>query len=91
MNSIRLYKFKDSISRKMHFLGKESNLDILDDPIHSAFLDVEIITEYVISIPNANDFTCKDLSYKELLQLCSSAKETIEHYFIKNNNNYDMV
>lgn len=89
MNTIRLYKFKDSISRKIPFLSKESNLDTLNDPIHSKFLDIDIVTEYVINI--SNDFIYEELSYRELIRLCSSARETIEHYFIKNNNDYDLI
>ncbi|GAA5083382.1 hypothetical protein GCM10023210_01980 [Chryseobacterium ginsengisoli] len=89
MNTIRLYKFKDSISRKMQFLSKESNLDSLDDPIHSKLLDIEIVTEYIINI--SNDFIYEDLSYSELIHLCSSARKTIEHYFVKSNIDYDLI
>lgn len=89
MNTIRLYKFKDSITRKIPFLNKESNLDILDDPRQITMVDIQIVTEYVINISSA--FIYEDLSYKELIHLCSSAKQTIEHYFIKNNNGYDLI
>lgn len=89
MNTIRLYKFKDSITRKIPFLNKESNLDVLDDPRQITTLDIQIVTEYVINI--SSDFIYENLSYKELMHLCSSAKQTIEHYFIKNNNDYDLI
>ena len=89
MNTIRLYKFKDSIGRKIQLFSKESNLDPLYNHIDTNFLDIEIVTEYIITVPV--DFTYEELSYKELLGLCGSAKQTIEHYFIKNINDYDMV
>ena len=89
METIRLYKFKDSISKKMQFLNKESNLDDLDESMQTKLLDVEIVTEYVINI--SNDFIYENVSYKELIQLCSSARETIEHYFVKTNNDFDLI
>jgi hypothetical protein len=89
MGTIRLYKFKDSISRKMQFLNKESNLDDLDESIQTKLLDVEIVTEYVINI--SNDFIYENVSYKELIQLCSSADQTKEYYFVKNNRGYDLI
>ncbi|WP_172279018.1 hypothetical protein [Chryseobacterium sp. LAM-KRS1] len=52
-------------------------------------IEIQIVTEYVINISSA--FIYEDLSYKELIHLCSSAKQTIEHYFIKNNNDYDLI
>ncbi|GAA4161266.1 hypothetical protein GCM10022217_26690 [Chryseobacterium ginsenosidimutans] len=73
----------------MQFLNKESNLDDLSDSTQTKFLDVEIVTEYVINI--SNDFIYENVSYRELIQLCSSAKQTIEHYFVKTNNDFDLI
>ncbi|SDQ76234.1 hypothetical protein SAMN05421664_2496 [Chryseobacterium soldanellicola] len=89
MKTIRLYKFKDIISKKIPLFSKESSLNTLNELIYTELMDVEIVTEYIIN--TSNDFIFEEVSKSELLQLCSIAKETIEHYFVTTNNDYDLI
>jgi hypothetical protein len=89
MKTIRLYKFKDSISRKIPLFNKESSLSTLNDFMQTDLMDVEIVTEYIIN--TTDDYIFEDLSNTELLQLCAVARETIEHYFVTTNNDYDLI
>jgi hypothetical protein len=89
MKTIRLYKFKDSISRKMPLFSEQSNLNSLNDLMQSDLMDVEIVTEYIIDI--SDDVLVEKLQDSKLLELCNDAKETIEHYFVTTIDNYDLI
>ncbi|MDH6253485.1 hypothetical protein M2347_003212 [Chryseobacterium sp. H1D6B] len=89
MKTIHLYKFKDSISRKMPLFSEQSNLNSLNDLMQSDLMDVEIVTEYIIDI--SDDIPAEKLTHSALLELCTAAKETIEHYFVTTVDNYDVI
>lgn len=91
MKTIRLYKFKDSISQKKPLFKEDFSLNTLNDLMQINNMDVEVVTEYVIDI--SNDVNCDNLATSKLLSLCASARHTIEHYFMTTINtiDYDLI
>ncbi|MCJ7935901.1 MAG: heme oxygenase [Chryseobacterium sp.] len=89
MKTIHIFKFKDSITRKIPFFKEEHRLETLNDFIDFDLMDTEIVTEYIIEIHD--DFIFEDTSKDDLLLMCKNAKETIEHYFVVRLNDYDVI
>lgn len=89
MKIITLYKFKDSITRKIPLLKEKSLLRSLNDLMAIDLLDTEIITEYTIDV--ADDFNFEYYSNEELLELCKTSKSFIDHHFVTTLNDYDVI
>ncbi|ASW75803.1 heme oxygenase [Chryseobacterium piperi] len=89
MKTIQLYKFKDSVTKKIPLFKEDSSLNTLNDLMYTDLMDVEIVTEYIIDI--GDDFVFEDLQNSELLIVCTLARETIEHYFVTAISDYDLI
>lgn len=89
MKTITLYKFKDSITQKLPLLREKSLLNSLNDLMAIELLDTEIITEYTMDVPD--DFNFEYHSNEELLELCKTSKNFIDHHFVTTLNDYDVI
>lgn len=89
MKTVTLYKFKDSISKKMPLLPEKSLLSSLNDLMAIELLHTEIITEFTIDVPD--DFNFEYRSKEELLELCRTSQKFIEHHFVTTLNDYDVI
>ncbi|WP_110366619.1 heme oxygenase [Chryseobacterium sp. CBTAP 102] len=89
MKTIRLFQFKNSISRKLPFFKEECRLDNLNDLIAYDLMNTEKVTEFIIEVHD--DFIFEDTHKEDLLVMCQNAKEIIEHYFVTIMNDYDVI
>ncbi|MDP9955421.1 hypothetical protein J2X97_001058 [Epilithonimonas hungarica] len=89
MKTIKLYKFKDYISREMPFLGEKSILSSLNDLMAIDLIDTEKIAEYTVDVPD--DFSFENYSNEELMKLCEISRNVIDHHFITTLNDYDVI
>ncbi|MFP3835544.1 heme oxygenase [Chryseobacterium sp. SIMBA_028] len=89
MKTIHLFQFKNSISLKIPFFKEESKLDDLNDLMTYDLMNTEKVTEFIIEVHE--DFIFEDTSRESLLQMCKNAKEIIEHYFVTELNDYDVI
>ncbi|MFC4163553.1 hypothetical protein ACFOWU_07815 [Epilithonimonas zeae] len=89
MKTIILYKFKNSVTQKMPLLKEKSLLSSLNDLMAIDLLDTEIITEYTMDVPE--DFNFEYRSNEELLDLCKTSKNFIDHHFVTTLNDYDVI
>ncbi|UKB82069.1 heme oxygenase [Chryseobacterium sp. MEBOG06] len=89
MKTIHLFQFKNSFSRNIPFFKEECRLDNLNDLMTYDLMNTEKVTEFIIDIHD--DFIFEDTSRQDLLKMCKNAKETIEHYFVTDLNDYDVI
>ncbi|MDC8104488.1 heme oxygenase [Chryseobacterium sp. B21-037] len=89
MKTIILYKFKNSITRKMPLLKEKSMLSSFNDLMAIDLLDTEIITEYTIDVPD--DFNFEYHNDEELLELCKASQRFIDYHFITTLNDYYVI
>lgn len=89
MKTIKLYRFKDSVTQKMPLLRSKCMLTSLNDLMGIDIIDTEKITEYSIDVPD--DFDFENYDDDQLVQLCNDSKNVIEHHFITTLNDYDVI
>ena len=89
MRIVRLFKYKNSIHWKKPAFNEDSRLDSLNDFIMIDLLNIEIVYEFLINVPD--NFSSNGIMQRELAELCGKAKETIEHYFIPVGSNYGLI
>ncbi|MFZ4929369.1 heme oxygenase [Chryseobacterium phosphatilyticum] len=87
MKTIHLFRFNDSIFRKIPFFKEEHRLktDVTDIDL----MNIEIVTEYIIK--TYDDFSFDNTSGNDLLSMCKKAQKTIEHYFVIKLDHYDFI
>ncbi|MEG1589255.1 heme oxygenase [Chryseobacterium sp.] len=89
MKTINLYKFKDSISQKMPLVREKNLLSSLNELMTIGLINTEIITEYTIDVPD--NFNFEYYSNEELLKLCKTSPNGIDHHFVTILNDYDVI
>ncbi|MDW9383065.1 heme oxygenase [Chryseobacterium sp. JV558] len=89
MKTINLFKFKNSISRKLPFFKEECKLDNLNDLMVYDLMNTEKVTEFIIEVHD--DFIFEDTTREDILAMCSNAREVVEHYFATTMNDYDVI
>lgn len=87
MKTIHLFRFNDSIFRKIPFFKEENRLKT--DVTEIDLMNIEIVTEYIVK--THDDFSFDNASGKDLLSMCKKAQKTIEHYFVVGVNGYDVI
>ncbi|MGH1517071.1 heme oxygenase [Chryseobacterium sp. JK1] len=87
MKTIHLFRFNDSIFRKIPFFEEKHRLK--DDITEIDLLTIEIVTEYIVK--TQDDFNFDNTSGNDLLSMCKKAQKTIEHYFLVGVNGYDVI
>ena len=87
MKTLHLFRFNDSIFRKIPFFKEEHRLktDVADIDL----MNIEIITEYIVK--THDDFSFDNTSGNDLLSMCKKAQKTIEHYFVIKLDHYDFI
>ncbi|MDR6485662.1 MULTISPECIES: heme oxygenase [Chryseobacterium] len=87
MKTIHLFRFNDSIFRKIPFFKEEHRLKT--DVTEIDLMNIEIVTEYVVK--THDDFSFDNTSGNDLLSMCKKAQKTIEHYFVIRLDHYDFI
>ncbi|UTX49375.1 heme oxygenase [Chryseobacterium sp. MA9] len=87
MKTIHLFRFNNSIFRKIPFFKEEHRLK--SDMTDIDLMNIEIVTEYIVKAHD--DFTFENTSRNDLLSMCKKAQKTIEHYFVAGLNDYDFI
>ncbi|RLJ31690.1 hypothetical protein CLU97_1126 [Chryseobacterium sp. 7] len=87
MKTIHLFRFNDSIFRKIPFFKEEHRLKT--DVTEIDLMNIEIVTEYVVK--TYDDFSFDNTSGNDLLSMCKKAQKTIEHYFVIRLDHYDFI
>ncbi|SIS71214.1 hypothetical protein SAMN05421786_1011171 [Chryseobacterium ureilyticum] len=87
MKTIHLFRFNNSIFRKIPFFTEEHRLKT--DVIEIDLMNIEIVTEYIVK--THDDFIFDNTSVNDLLSMCKKAQKTIEHYFVLGVNGYDVI
>ncbi|PRB06057.1 heme oxygenase [Chryseobacterium sp. MYb7] len=87
MKTLHLFRFNDSIFRKIPFFKEEHRLktDVADIDL----MNIEIVTEYIVK--THDDFSFDNTSGNDLLSMCKKAQKTIEHYFVIKLDHYDFI
>ncbi|WP_126651660.1 heme oxygenase [Chryseobacterium aureum] len=87
MKTIHLFRFNDSIFRKIPFFKEEHKLKT--DVTELDLMNIEIVTEYIVK--THDDFSFDNTSGNDLLSMCKKAQKTIEHYFVIRLDHYDFI
>jgi len=87
MKTIHLFRFNDSIFRKIPFFKEEHRLKT--DVTELDLMNIEIVTEYIVK--THDDFSFDNTSGNDLLSMCKKAQKTIEHYFVIKLDHYDFI
>ncbi|AZA79811.1 heme oxygenase [Chryseobacterium sp. G0186] len=87
MKTIHLFRFNDSIFRKIPFFKEEHRLKT--DVMEIDLMNIEIVSEYVVE--THDDFSFDNTSGNDLLSMCKKAQKTIEHYFVIRLDHYDFI
>jgi hypothetical protein len=87
MKTIHLFRFNDSIFRKIPFFKEEHRLKT--DVTELDLINIEIVTEYIVK--THDDFSFDNTSGNDLLSMCKKAQKTIEHYFVIRLDHYDFI
>nr|WP_199161667.1 heme oxygenase [Elizabethkingia sp. ASV34] len=87
MKIIHLFRFNDSIFRKIPFFKEEHRLKT--DVMEIDLMNIEIVTEYIVK--THDDFSFDNTSGNDLLSMCKKAQKTIEHYFVIKLDHYDFI
>ncbi|EFK35771.1 Uncharacterised protein [Chryseobacterium gleum] len=87
MKTIHLFRFNDSIFRKIPFFKEEHRLKT--DVMEIDLMNIEIVTEYIVK--THDDFSFDNTSGNDLLSMCKKAQKTIEHYFVIKLDHYDFI
>ncbi|MET3036029.1 heme oxygenase [Chryseobacterium sp. NRRL B-14859] len=87
MKTIHLFRFNDSIFRKIPFFKEEHRLKT--DVTEIDLMNIEIVTEYIVR--THDDFSFDNTSGNDLLSMCKKAQKTIEHYFVIRLDHYDFI
>ncbi|MCS4300878.1 heme oxygenase [Chryseobacterium sp. BIGb0232] len=87
MKTMHLFRFNDSIFRKIPFFKEEHRLK--SDVTEIDLMNIEIVTEYIVK--THDDFSFDDTSGNDLLSMCKKAQKTIEHYFVIRLDHYDFI
>ncbi|KAA2222891.1 heme oxygenase [Chryseobacterium sp. ES2] len=87
MKTIHLFRFNDSIFRKIPFFKEEHRLKT--DVTEIDLMNIEIVTEYIVK--THDDFSFDNTSGNDLLSMCKKAQKTIEHYFVIKLDHYDFI
>jgi hypothetical protein len=87
MKTIHLFRFNDSIFRKIPFFKEENRLKT--DVTEIDLMNIEIVTEYIVETHDG--FSFDNTSVNDLLSMCKKAQRIIEHYFILGVNGYDVI
>lgn len=87
MKTIHLFRFNDSIFRKIPFFKEEHRLET--DVTELDLMNIEIVTEYIVK--THDDFSFDNTSRNDLLSMCKKAQKTIEHYFVIKLDCYDFI
>jgi hypothetical protein len=87
MKTIHLFRFNDSIFRKIPFFKEEHRLKT--DVTEIDLMNIEIVTEYIVK--THDDFSFDNTSGNDLLSMCKKAQKTIEHYFVIRLDHYDFI
>ena len=87
MKAIHLYRFNDSIFRKIPFFKEEHRLKT--DVMEIDLMNIDIATEYILK--THDDFSFDNTSGNDLLSMCKKAQKTIEHYFVIRLDHYDFI
>lgn len=87
MKTIHLFRFNDSIFRKIPFFKEEHRLKT--DVTELDLMNIEIVTEYIVK--THDDFSFDNTSKNDLLSMCKKAQKTIEHYFVIRLDRYDFI
>lgn len=87
MKTIHLFRFNDSIFRKIPFFKEEHRLKT--DSTKLDLMNIEIVTEYIVK--THDDFSFDNTSGDDLLLMCKKAQKTIEHYFVLKLDHYDFI
>ncbi len=87
MKTIHLFRFNDSIFRKIPFFKEEHKLKT--DLTELDLMNIEIVTEYIVK--THDDFSFDNTSGNDLLSMCKKAQKTIEHYFVIRLDHYDFI
>ncbi|WP_213278748.1 heme oxygenase [Chryseobacterium indologenes] len=87
MKTIHLFRFNDSIFRKIPFFKEEHRLKT--DVIELDLMNIEIVTEYIVK--THDDFSFDNTSGNDLLSMCKKAQKTIEHYFVIRLDHFDFI
>lgn len=89
MKTVKLYRFKNSVTQKIPLLRDGCMLTSLNDIMGIDIINTEKITEYSIDVPD--DFNFENYDDDQLLQLCNASIEVIEHHFTTTQNDDDVV
>ena len=87
MKTIHLFRFNNSIFRKIPFFKEEPRLKT--DVTEIDLMEIEIVTEYIVK--TNDDFSFDNTSVNDLLSMCKKAQKTIEHYFVIRLDHYDFI
>lgn len=87
MKTIHLFRFNNSIFRKIPFFKEEHRLKT--DVTEIDLMEIEIVTEYIVK--TNDDFSFDNTSVNDLLSMCKKAQKTIEHYFVIRLDHYDFI
>jgi len=87
MKTIHLFRFNDSIFRKIPFFKEEHRLKT--DVTELDLMNIEIVTEYIVK--THDDFSFDNTSGNDLLSMCKKAQKTIEHYFVIRLDHFDFI
>ncbi|MCD9615997.1 heme oxygenase [Chryseobacterium gleum] len=87
MKTIHLFRFNNSIFRKIPFFKEEDRLKT--DVTEIDLMEIEIVTEYIVK--TNDDFSFDNTSVNDLLSMCKKAQKTIEHYFVIRLDHYDFI
>lgn len=87
MKTIHLFRFNDSIFRKIPFFKEENRLK--NDVTEIDLMNIEIVTEYIVK--THDDFSFDNTSVNDLLSMCKKAQKIIEHYFVIRLDHYDFI
>jgi|UPI00068E0E15 hypothetical protein len=89
MKTIKLYRFKDSIAQKMPLIRENDILDSLNDLMAIDMINTEKVTEYTIEV--SDDFNFENHDNDQLIELCNSSENAVDHHFITNLEDSDMI
>lgn len=89
MKTIKLYRFKDSVMRKMPLFNEGRVLSSLNELMGLELINTEKVTEFTIEVEE--EFDIENCSRKQLVALCDACENFIEHHFITTTNDYDVI
>lgn len=89
MKTIKLYRFKDSVMLKMPLFNEGRVLSSLNELMSVDLINTEKVTEYNITVEEG--FNVEQCSRKQLLALCNTSLDFVEHHFITTTDDYYVI